>query len=338
VRFKSSAMGLALALSACSSGPTVSQAGPLPAVELAGTWKLGDSPAREARFSPDGKHIATSTAAGDVSIRRTGDWKVERRLKHPGGATALVFSGNSSLLFTTGYDGWVHAWDVRSGAERWSTKVSDRPIWTIDVSPDGRWLALAGEDTVIRLIPLGQAKPHVRDLRGHDRNVWEVRFSPDGKKLASGSFDATGRLWDLATFTSIPLTGHSEAIVGLDFMPGNQWLATSGDDSTIRLWDSRGVNVRVTQAGNHVYKLDFSPDGKWLASGGRARGAIGTLWYQLTGGGSSATPLRIWRMTDGAQVAALPGATDISSISYSPDGRYLAAADDDGFLKVWTIN
>ena len=335
---KFSIIALALALAACSAGPEVSQSGPRPTLKLAGSWKLGDSPSREVRFSPDGKHLATSTAAGAISIRRTGDWKIERQLKHPGGATAVVFNTSSSLLFSTGYDGWVHAWDVRSGTERWSTKLSDRPFWTIDVSPDGRWLAVAGEDTAIRLIPLGQANPRIRVLRGHDRNVWEVRFSPDGKQLASGSFDATGRLWDLSTFSSIPLKGHTEAIVGLDFMPGNQRLATSGDDSTIRLWDSRGATARVTQAGNHVYKLDFSPDGKWLASGGRARGAIGTFWHQITGGGGSATPLRIWRTSDGAQVAAMPNATDISSISYSPDGRYLAAADDDGILKVWTIN
>jgi WD40 repeat protein len=43
-------------------------------------------------------------------------------------------------------------------------------------------------------------------------------------------------------------------------------------------------------------------------------------------------------VTDGKLVAALPDTTDVSSISYSRDGRYLAAADDDGTLRVWTIS
>ena len=119
MHFRFSSVAVAFALAACSDNPPVSQSGPRPTVKLEGSWKLGDSPSRETRFSPDGKHLAASTAAGDVSIRRAGDWTVERELKHPGGATALVFNIDSGLLFTTGYDGWVHAWDVRPGAKRW---------------------------------------------------------------------------------------------------------------------------------------------------------------------------------------------------------------------------
>ena len=333
-----SAVVAALALAGCSSEPAVTNSGPLPTVKLVGTWKLGESPSREARFSRDGKYLATSTAAGDVSIRETAGWTIERQLKHPGGATALAFNRDSSRLFTTGYDGWVRAWDLRSGVERWSAKLSNRPVWTIDVSPNGRWLALAGEDTAVRLVPLGETKPRVRMLKGHGRNVWEVRFSSDGRRLASGSFDETARIWDLTKLRSTPLIGHGEAIVGLDFIPNGQWLATGGDDSTIRLWDSRGATARVTQAGNHVYKLDFSPNGRWLAAGGRARGGIGTFRYQLTKSGGPATPVRIWRVSDGKLAAALPHPTDVFGISFSPDGRYLATGDNDGTLRVWAVN
>lgn len=334
-----SAIAVACLLVACGSEPPLARSGPRPTVKLVGKWKLGDSPAREARFSPDGKLLAASTAAGDIVIRRCSDWRVVRRLSHPSGATALVFSADSGLLFTTGYDGWVRAWQIGSGAERWSAQVSHQPMWTIDLSPDGRSLALAGEDKAIRLVPLGQTSPQVRLLRGHDRNVWEIRFSPNGQRLASGSFDETARLWNLDGPGSKRLLGHEQAVVGLDFSADGKWLATGGDDSTIRLWNARTDKpARVISAGNHVYKLDFSPDGRWLAAGGRARGAIGTFWYQLTHGGSAATPVRLWRVSDGAQVAALPHPTDVFATAYSPDGHYLATADNDGTLRVWAMN
>ena len=77
-----------------------------------------------------------------------------------------------------------------------------------------------------------------------------------------------------------------------------------------------------------------SPDGQWLASGGRARNGVGTFW---TGHGSTARPVKIWRAKDGTLAAALPHPTDVFSVSFSPDGRYLATNDDAGDVRLWRI-
>ena len=339
MRFKILLHASALGLAACSGDQQIVTTGPIVSASLTGAWKLGNSPGRQTLFSPDGRLLVASNAAGDVTLRDTSNWHVVRRLTHKGGATSLAFSPDGRLLFTAGYDGRVRVSDVKTGREHTESQVASGTIWSVDISKDGGWLAASGEDKAVRLVPLGQQGKHSQALRGHDLNVWEVRFNPRGDELASGSFDHTARLWNMNGHSRSVLRGHTQAVVSVAYSPDAKWLATSGDDSTIRFWrTSDAANLRTIQAGNHVYKLEFSPDGKWLASAVRARGAIGTFWYQLTGSGGASTPLRIWRVKDGALVATLPHPTDVFSLSYSPDGRFIATTDEDGTLRVWKVS
>ena len=73
---------------------------------------MGESPGRQAIFSPDGKLLAASNAAGDLVIRRTSDWKMVRRLQHPGGATSMAITPDSRSLISAGYDGRVRVWNL----------------------------------------------------------------------------------------------------------------------------------------------------------------------------------------------------------------------------------
>ena len=330
-------LGLLIGLTACSREPRVATSGPMIEASLAARWNLGNAPGRETRFSMDGKLLAAANALGPIVVRKAPKWGVAARLNHPGGPTSVAFSPDGKILFSSGYDGKVHLWDVATGAKLRSFQAAQGTIWSIDVSPDGRRLATSGEDRKVRIWPL-DGRPVPVTLSGHERNVWEIRFRPDGQQVASASFDETARLWSLDGREKKPLRAHSEAVVALDYRPDGRMLATGSDDSTIRLWHSAdGTAVRTILAGNHVYRLDFSHDGRWLASAGRARGGVGTFWYQLTGAGSRAKPVGIWRIDDGALVAAIPHPTDVFGISVSPDGRLLATNDDNGDLRLWRL-
>ena len=299
----------------------------------------GEAPGRQAVFSRDGGLLASSSASGRITLRRTKDWRTVAELDHPGGATSLVFGLDRGRLYSGGYDGKVRVWDLAGRRQAASLSGAEGTIWTLDLSPDGTRLAAAGEDRVIRIHRLDAPASPIA-LGGHERNVWEVRFSPDGRNLASGSFDATARIWDVATGRPVrTLAGHSEAVVGLAFSPDGRTLATGGDDSAIRLWSTGdGRLLRTLAAGNHVYKMAFSPDGRWLATTGRARSGLGTLWHRLTGAGGAATPLHLWRVSDGALALALPNPEDVTSVAFTPDGSRLVTGGEDGVVRVWRLD
>src|SRR6266851_8616715 len=70
-------------------------------------------------------------------------------------------------------------------------------IYHLAFSPDGRLLASAGFDNVVKLWEWPSGK-EVRTLSGHTGPVYCVAFHPGGAILASGSLDKTIRLWNPA--------------------------------------------------------------------------------------------------------------------------------------------
>lgn len=328
-----------LLLAGCEgSEPQRATEGPKLQASLAASWPAA-APARQATFSRDGRLLATSDASGLITIRDTRDWKALMQLHHPVGATSLAFAPNGTHLYSGGYDGTVRDWDLTRRTLARTFSGARGTIWTIDVSPDGRQLASGGEDKAVRLWPLDRpAAP--RTLRGHELNIWEVRFSRDGQRLASGSFDHSVKLWDVRSGGLLKtLIGHDEAVVGLAYSPDGTLLATGSDDSTARLWRaSDGAPLRTINNGRHVDQVDFSPDGRWLATGGHARGPIGTMWHELTGGGRDGDAVRLWRVGDGALVNGLPHPDDVIFVAFSKDGRWLVTSGEDKNFRLWALH
>ncbi|MGE5264272.1 MAG: WD40 repeat domain-containing protein, partial [Acidobacteriota bacterium] len=63
-------------------------------------------------------------------------------------------------------------------------------------SPDGRVLAIAARERVVRLLDAATGR-ELGSLAGHTGDVNGVTFSPDGKFLATGSQDGRVKQWGI---------------------------------------------------------------------------------------------------------------------------------------------
>jgi WD40 repeat protein/beta-lactamase regulating signal transducer with metallopeptidase domain len=231
-------------------------------------------------------------------------------------------------------------------------------------SPDGRTLAIAGEDAAVTLREAATGQIRAR-LEGHRDTVACLTYSPDGRTIGTGGYDRTLRLWNAATGRQQALLeGHANWVVAVAFSPDGKRVASAGYDKTVRVWDAASGRAVAVLAGHgsSVRCVAFSPDGKWLASGGADRVAITwdlrtlTPQARMTGHGGTIRALayspdgatlatagedcdvKLWDPADGRQRFTLTGHSDmVNALAFSPSGRTLATASLDSTVKLWDV-
>lgn len=256
-------------------------------------------------ISPDSRLLATGGSENTVKL-----WDAEhgRELRTLAGLGmsihTLAFSPKGTALAAGGGGGLVVIWDVASGKEVARLPGGSAIVW----SPDGTVLAAEGAGTMdhsIRLWDTGTWR-EIRALTGHTEKVWSVAWRPDGKVLASGGNDHTVRMWDPASGREIRvINAHRYWISSVAWRPDGKVLATASADSRVRLWRGDTGEALATLEGVSG-PLAWSPDGKILGCGGQEGGFA--LLDGLTG--------RLIRTVNGDVTSA--------QAAFSPNGRYLA--------------
>jgi len=275
------------------------------------TWKESGRIPCALAFRHDGSQLAVASADGSVTLREGGTGRLQSVARGAGAAVlALAYSPSGDLLAGGCADGRALIWETARlqspamafmGHSLTNGGASWNPVQALAFRPDGKLVASAGADRVIRLWDPA-TRTEERALFGHSDWITGLAFAPAGDGLASVGAGGETRLWRLEnTPVESQPQGHVRDVRTIAFSPDGKWLLSGGQDTTLRLWDaSTGRHMAKFDSGAAaIQQVCWIGNDQWLAAGGDRQMR---LWKKET-----PTPLRQFTLNGQGMANALQG-------------------------------
>ncbi|CUA68566.1 Cilia-and flagella-associated protein 52 [Rhizoctonia solani] len=292
------------------------------------------------RYSPDGRCIAGVSAGEDgvtpIAIHVWGAVDYRTMLGplkgHTGGISSIIFSPDGSRIISGCSNGLVCTWDVHQrNLPSNSMNTLFIHILSAKFSSDGMRFVTGSKDGLLHIWDSYTGELSVDPIKAHKSEVVAVDFWND--RVVSGSRDGTVSVWNALSGDVVLAsvnTGIKETLTAVAYSPNGNLIVTASrinlnSGVEVNLWDVH-TGIRVLgplKAGSRdISTIQFSPDGTRIA---------GITTY-------SRSSTVFWDTSDGREVSEpYKPRIKTESISYSPNGAFIALGHHDSTITVWDV-
>jgi WD40 repeat protein len=302
------------------------------------------------RFDPSGRFVFSG--GQDLAVQR---WEIESGKKvsligHASWVRAIAFAAKDKIAITGDYHGKVLLWPLDADNPKTIRTIEAHDGWVrwLSVSPDGKRLASCGNDGLVKLWSLPDAKP-IASLTGHGCHVYASAFAPDGT-LASCDLKGVVKVWDTTRRTA---SREMDAKILYKYDPGfmadiggARGMAFSADSKLLACCGISEVTNAFAGVGKPLVVLLDMASGKTKHLLRPKDAFQGTAWgvalhpagFAIASGGGNGGALWFWSLDKGENVFTLKLPNNARDLDLHPDGRRLAIPFFDGAVRLYDMS
>jgi WD40 repeat protein len=254
---------------------------------------------------------------------------------HTAPVLSTTVSSDGALLISGSADKTVKVWHSKNDIFKLSQTLQNHTseVTSVALSPNEKYIASGSSDNTINISKLKDGKYHSFQKLAHSGPVTSVSFSLDGQWIVSGSEDKTVKLWALLSglyisddkfgepHKHIRFSGHDDTVNSVALSPAiDAWFCHHdryGDRE-----DNSKVNGLIKFVPNDSTRVHY------IVSGSRDK----TIKIWLFRDDSLLIPFGTSNL-----ICVFKTEENIKSVTFSRDGKYMAAGSDH-ILQLWKFD